>query len=72
MASLSADSGQLDMFEGVLTPDWIHGEKIKDLETKQHALRKALFKRWKEQENRIEKLSTSFDQLLKVMNESCE
>jgi len=55
MASLSIE--QMDLFEGKLFPEFIHAEKIRALEEQQNNLRRGLFKRWNEQEKKIESLS---------------
>jgi len=60
-------SNQMDLFEGCVTVEWIHGEKIRKLEEQQSNLRKGLFRRWKEQEEKIQGLSNSISQVLQLL-----
>jgi hypothetical protein len=62
---------QLDLFDGCLSVEWIHGEKIRKLEDQQNNLRKGLFRRWKEQEGKIQTLSESLSQVLKLLEKEC-
>lgn len=66
------DAQQTDMFEELVTPDFLHGEKIRKLETQQNNLRRGIFRRWKEQEDKIQKLSASFDQVLSLLEKECK
>lgn len=61
------DLEQMDLFEGFLNVDWIHGEKIRKLEEQQTNLRKGLFHRWKEQEEKIQSLSNSLSRVLQFL-----
>ena len=48
---------QLDLFDGFISAEFVHGEKIRRLEEQQNNLRKGIFRRWKEQEDKIQTLS---------------
>lgn len=65
MASLSIE--QMDLFEGKLFPEFIQAEKIRALEQQQNTLRRGLFKRWNEQEKKIQSLSESLEKLVKLL-----
>ena len=58
---------QMDMFEGKLFPEFVHGEKIRLLEEKQETLRRGLFRRWNEQEKKIKTLSESLSNILNLL-----
>jgi len=62
---------QMDMFDGPITADFLHGEKIRRLEEQQNNLRKGIFRRWKEQEDKIQTLSESLTQVLKLLEREC-
>lgn len=62
---------QLDMFDGPITADFLHGEKIRKLEEQQNNLRKGIFRRWKEQEDKIQSLSESLSQVLALLEKEC-
>lgn len=62
---------QMDLFEGCLSVEWIHGEKIRKLEEQQNNLRKGIFRRWKEQEEKIQSLTDSFSQVLELLGKEC-
>jgi len=62
---------QLDMFDGPITADFLHGEKIRRLEEQQNNLRKGIFRRWKEQEDKIQSLSDSLSQVLALLEKEC-
>ena len=58
---------QMDLFDGALTIEWIHAEKIRKLEEQQSNLRKGLFRRWQEQEEKIQVLSDSISKVLQLL-----
>ncbi len=62
---------QMDMFDGCITADFVHGEKIRKLEEQQNNLRKGIFRRWKEQEDKIQTLSESLTQVLNLLGKEC-
>jgi len=62
---------QMDLFEGPLCVEWIHGEKIRLLEQQQTNLRKGIFRRWKEQEEKIQGLSDSISKVLQLLEQEC-
>lgn len=63
---------QMDLFEGYLSVEWIHGEKIRKLEEQQATLRKGIFRRWKEQEEKIQGLSNSISRVLQLLEQECQ
>jgi len=65
MEALSIE--QMDLFEGKLFPEFIHAEKIRVLEEKQENLRRGLFKRWNDQEKKINTLTESLEKLVKLL-----
>lgn len=60
-------NNQLDLFEGKISLEVIHGEKIRLLEEKQEKLRKGLFRRWNDQEEKIKEFSKTLSQLLVLL-----
>lgn len=63
---------QMDMFEGCISSEFIHGERIKKLEEQQNNLRRGIFRRWKEQEDKIQSLAQSLSQVLKLLEKECK
>jgi hypothetical protein len=61
------ETQQLDMFDGFISAEFVHGEKIRKLEEQQTNLRKGLFGRWKAQELKIQALSESLSQVLHIL-----
>lgn len=66
MALISKD--QLDMFEEQSFPEFITIQKIMKLEEQQNNLRRGMFKRWNEQEKKIETLSSHLNQLVGILS----
>jgi len=62
---------QLDLFDGFISAEFVHGEKIRKLEEQQNNLRKGIFRRWKEQEGKIQSLSESLAQVLALLEKEC-
>ncbi len=58
---------QLDMFEGKLFPEFKQSEKIRILEEKQETLRRGLFRRWDEQEKKIQTLSEALSRVITIL-----
>ena len=62
---------QLDLFDGFISAEFVQGEKIRKLEEQQNNLRKGIFRRWKEQEGKIQSLSESLSQVLHLLEKEC-
>jgi hypothetical protein len=60
---------QLDLFEGQLFPEFVNSEKIRLLEESQNNLRRGLFKRWSEQEKKIDTLFSQVNSLISILSE---
>jgi len=60
---------QEDLFEGFLTHEMIQMQKIKELEDKQDTLRRGLFRRFTEQEKRINSLSENVEHLISLVTD---
>ena len=70
MASLLSE--QMDLFEGMLFPEFIQAEKIRVLEEQHHSLRRGLFKRWNQQEKKITNLNEQLTKILDILEEKEE
>lgn len=70
MASLLSE--QMDLFEGMLFPEFIQAEKIRVLEEQHHNLRRGLFKRWNQQEKKITNLNEQLTKILDILEEKEE
>jgi hypothetical protein len=60
---------QLDMFDGILFPESIQFKKIIDLEKRQENLRKGIFKRYGEQNKKIDSLYIILNEMLSIIKE---
>ncbi len=58
---------QLDMFEHKLSAETLNFEKIVLLEKSHHNLRKGLFRRYGEQENKINEMTVLMKKLLEIL-----
>jgi len=58
---------QMDLFEGLLTPEGVNFEKILVLQEQQDNLRRGLFRRYGDHEKRINEISENMKLLLEIL-----